>query len=180
MDVICWILLGGVIVAGVGLFVAYRQLCHVSDQLRLLRGSFRASILFELDRKYDDIFEGRKAARELADDIKGKMTAGGLEGEDEFLTELTSTLEEIWTSDKNRYFLIKQVFDFCEAVGYLMVCEYIELNDVDGLWGPAIKTWGHWFERHIAWRQQREGEDVYKYFILASAKLQQANKKPPA
>jgi len=178
MDVSCWILLGGVIIAAIGLCIAYRQLGHVSEQLGLLRKSSTASILFELDRKYDDIFEARKSARELAEDTKTRMVADGLEGEDKFLLELTSKLEEIWTNDKRKYYLIKQIFDFCEAVGFLMSSGYIDTNDVEGLWGPAIKTWGHWFKPHIAHRQQEEGEDIYKYFILGWEKLQQ--KKPSA
>ena len=82
MDASCWILLSDVIIATIALYIAYRQLGHVSKQLQLLRKSSTASILFELDRKYDDIFEARKAARELAEHTKQRMAADGLEGED--------------------------------------------------------------------------------------------------
>jgi len=173
MDTTCWVLLGAVIVALSGVIIAYRQLCRVSEQLGLVRKSSTASILFELDRKYDDIFDARKAARELADGIKDRIATEGVEGEEKFLSELTREMEESWENNKDQYFLIKKVFDFCESVGFLMTSGYIDLNDVHGLWGPAINTWGHWFKRHITWRQEREGEDVYKYFIVAYEELQQ-------
>jgi hypothetical protein len=177
MDASCWLLLGGVIVAAIGLFVAYRQLRHVSQQLSLLRKSSKANVLFELDRKYEDIFSGRKAARELADEIKERVVAENSEREYKFLEDLTNELEKIREKDSNKYFNIKQVFDFCEVIGYFTICEYIDREDVDGMWGPAIKTWGYWFKEHIVRRQKQEGEDVYKYFILLSEKLQQENKK---
>jgi hypothetical protein len=177
MDITCGILLGAAGVGLAGVIIAYRQLRHVSEQLGLVRKSSTAATLFELDRKYDDIFDARKAARELADGIKHKIPADTVEREEKFLLELTRKMEEIWENNKDQYFLIKKVFDFCEAVGFLMTSGYIAPDDVQGLWGPAINTWGYWFKRHITWRQGQEGEDVYKYFIVAYEELQQKRGK---
>ncbi len=167
-----WVMLAGVIIAVVGLGVAYKELRHVSKQLSLVEKTATANFIFELDRKYDDIFEARKAAANLEDEVKKQMADKNLQGEDKFLTEMTSTLAHIKEKNVNRYHLIKQVFDFCETVGFFMTHGYIDPEDVYELWGPAIADWGRSCHLHISWRQQNEGADVYKYFLLAAAECQ--------
>jgi len=167
-----YVILAGAITAGVGLGVAYKELRHVSKQLALMEKSATANFLFELDKKYDDIFKAREAIGKLEDEVRKQMAVKNLRGEEKFLSEMTNTLAQIKEKDTERYYLMKQVFDFCEAVGFFMMRGYIKPDDVYELWGPAIADWGYWCRLHISSRQETEGADVYKYFLLASEECQ--------
>ena len=171
-DTACWILLAGVIVAGVGLYLAYRQLTHVSDQLSILRKSTNANFLFELDSKFDEIFESRKAARTLAEEIEREIGADDWQRDERLSKEFTNKLEGLRQDKSEEYFKLMKIPDFCETVGFLVVSEYIQAKDVKGLWGPAIRNWVKWFRCHIESRQQKEGTDLYEYFLNTFSKLE--------
>ena len=136
--------------------------------------NFCSPSFFELDKKYDDIFEARKATRAFVEKVQEKVTNSSLK-EEEFLPALTKSLEDTLKTNRDEYYHIKQVLDFCEVVGYLMTCNYIDIVDVKGLWGPAIETWGTWFRSHIIWRQQNEGDEVFKYALLTWDELSRQN-----
>lgn len=83
---------------------------------------------------------------------------------------------QIWENeDADEYSKIKQVLDFCEYVSYLMISKYLSLKEVKALYVPAILDWGKWFKPYIVHRQEKAGEDVYKYFMLAYKKLSGRN-----
>ena len=165
-DITCWILLAGVLVAGGALFIAWRQLRSLSTQIQLLSTSNRANILFELDKKYDDIIDARIKAREFIDKIKASTS------EEKFMGELTNKLgEEFNKQKKETYRNISQILEFCESVGFFMNSGYITRSDVTGLWIPAYTTWGFWFKPHIEIRQKEEGEELFKQFMLAYEEL---------
>ena len=164
LDEVCWILLVTVIIACVGCYIAHRQ-------LRNLAKTSKANVLFNLEKKYDDIYEGRKAVHTLVTQIKNRLGIGNLEREDELISEITSQMQ-IWENeDANEYSKIKQVLDFCEYIGYLMISKYLSPKEVKALYVPAILSWGKWFKPYIIQRQKKEGEDLYKYFMLAYKKL---------
>lgn len=164
LDSVCQILLIAVIIAGIACWVAFKQ-------LRSLSKTSRENFLFNLDKKYDDIYSGRKAVHTLEVNIKNKMAAEHSEGEDKLISEITSQMK-IWEEvDADEYSEIKKVLDFCEFLGYLTVSKYLHPKEVKALYGPAFLEWGKLFKPYIEQRQKREGEEVYKYFMLAYKKL---------
>lgn len=164
LDEMCWILLVAAIVAAFGCYIAYRQLCNLSK-------TSKANVLFNLEKKYDDIYEGRKAVHTLVTEMKNRLDIEDSEREKELISEITSQMQ-IWENKgADEYSKIKQVLDFCEYVGYLMISKYLSPNEVKALYVPAILNWGKWFKPYIIQRQKKEGEDLYKYFILAYNKL---------
>lgn len=165
-DITSYILLAAVVVALFGVCVAFCQLKNLSRQIKLLSKSNRANILFELDKKYDDIFDARIKTVEFVNSIKASTD------EEKFISELTTKLgEEFNKQDKEIYKHISQVLDFCESVGFFMNSGYIDESDVKGLWVPAFLTWGRWFKSHVEIRQKEEGEEVFKNFMLAYEEL---------
>jgi hypothetical protein len=166
LDPVCWILVVTAIIAAVGCRIAH-------SQLRNLSKTSKANVLFNLEKKYDDIIEGRKTVHSLVTQIKKRAGTKNLgrEEEDELISEITSQMERWENEDATEYSEIKKVLDFCEYIGYLMISKYLSLEEVKALYVPAILNWGRWFQSYIAHRQKWEGEDVYKYFMLAYQKL---------
>ena len=168
LDEMCWILIVATIIAAFACCVALRQLRNLSK-------TSKANVLFNLDKKYDDIYEGRKAVHTLVTQIKSKLDIKNSEKEEELISEITSQMQ-IWENeDADEYSKIKQVLDFCEYVSYLMISKYLSLKEVKALYVPAILDWGKWFKPYIVHRQEKAGEDVYKYFMLAYKKLSGRN-----
>lgn len=164
LDAMCWILLFAAIIAAVGCYIALRQLHNLSK-------TSKANVLFNLEKKYDNIYEGRRAVHTLVAQIKKRLGIENSEREEELISEITSQMQ-IWENeDANEYSKIKQVLDFCEYIGYLMISKYLSRKEVKALYVPAILNWGKWFKPYIVYRQEKEGKDVYKYFMLAYKKL---------
>jgi len=163
-DPVCWILLVTAIIAAFGCWIAY-------SQLRNLSKTSRANVLFNLEKKYDDIIEGRKEVHTLVTRIKKRLGVENSGREEELISEIASQMQKWESEDATEYSEIKKVLDFCEYIGYLLISKYLSLEEVKALYVPAILNWGRWFQSYIVHRQKREGEDVYKYFMLAYQKL---------
>ena len=167
MDSTFWVLLSGVVVATAGLGAAYKQLRHLSKQLELADQSNRANVLMNLDKRYEDILGSRIALQDLEQEAREKAKESRNE-EEAFLNEMSNSLATIRTTQQQKYLLVKQVFDFCETVGFLMERHYVYPKDVNDLWGPSIRDWACWCRLHITSRQQIEAREIYKYFLLAA------------
>ena len=76
LDEMCWILIVATIIAAFACYVAHRQ-------LRDLSKTSKANVLFNLEKKYDDIYEGRKAVHTLVTQIKSKLDIKNSEKEEE-------------------------------------------------------------------------------------------------
>ncbi|MHB8085239.1 MAG: DUF4760 domain-containing protein [Dehalococcoidia bacterium] len=152
----------GVIVAIVGLIIARKQVINLANQLHLNEKAHTASILFELDKRYEDIYDGRKMCHNVEIRVDPNC------GQERKMAQLASILSDIKANKPDDYFCIRKVFDFCETAGFLMEHQYISETDVCDMWGPSISSWGKMFKYHIMARQTEEGGTLYEYFLLAA------------
>lgn len=166
-DASCWILVAGVLIAAVGLGFTYVQIKKVSEQLSLLKKSFDASVLFEIDRKFEEIAEARAFVREIAEAVLFEAEKNKLSNE-EYHDHLTKKWMDFRNaSNKDDYKEIRKVLDFCESVGFYAENEYVSHKDICNLWGEAISTWVDWFRGYIEYRQKEvKNKFVYRYSLL--------------
>ena len=162
---VCRLLLITATITGIACFVAYKQ-------LRSLSKTSKESFLLNIDKKYDDIYLGREAVHELVKRIENEMIAKNSKvDEDKLISRITGEMQQMEQEATDEYSLIKQVIDFYEFIGYLMISKYLKTKEVKALYVPALLDWGKWFVPYILKRQEREGKELYKYVILAYKKL---------
>lgn len=163
-NTICWLLFGTLIAASIA--------CGISwIQIRRLSRTYKANILFNLDRKYDDMSEGREIFHKFIKGIKDEIEKSKMIEREILPDDVASEIKIMENDDVKRYCEIKKVLDFCELIGYFEDANYISIKDVKALWMPAIVQWGEPLRKYIEKRQEREGKETYRYFQRLYEKL---------
>lgn len=164
MTFTCDIFLGiaTLIMAGGLIWLGYRQINalrqqieHIDQSASASEKASRAALIIELDKEYNEMINARMDVCEMWQECNEKHPNNRAE----CYRLVADKLAELRTSNEKgklgRYYNIRKTLDFGETVGFLVIERgLLSIEDVNGLWGTAIKTWADWLNLHIADLQQ--------------------------
>ncbi|MFC2020600.1 hypothetical protein ACFLU1_02225 [Chloroflexota bacterium] len=163
---------GATLIMAAGLiYLGYKQLKPLKDSAELSEKSSRAELLIRLNTIYGDIVEARRSAWELHQECKNKYPTDIAQCYRDIGIELSKLRTSKNPQDTEKYYSYRKLMDFGELLGFLVLDrKLLQVSDINGLWGTALKEWAKWFNPHIE-DLQKEYSDGYVLLQKLAEKL---------
>jgi hypothetical protein len=149
-----------------------QQVKRLEESTKQSEKSSRAMLIIKLNEIYSGIIEARRDASDLIQWCKRKQpTDTG-----RFQRALATGINRLRISSNpdftSRYYRLRSVIDFGELVGFLVLeRQLLDIDDVKGMWGTAIKDTATCFEKHITRDLQPIYPDAYVFLLRLKSLL---------
>lgn len=166
------------IMAGGLIWLGWSQIRALGRQIQRLKESSardekssRGELILRLNTIYGGMIDARRDAMDLHKECERKYPSKSSRSRSAFADELKRLRNSQEEVDTKRYYRLRELLDFGELVGFLVVeRKILTSDDIEGLWGTALKTWADWFEDHIT-DLQRDYDDAYILLLQLVKKL---------
>jgi len=166
------------VMAGGLIWLGWKQIGALRQQVQRLEESSakaerssRGELILRLNTVYGDMIDARRDAMDLHKEFKRLHPTNGAKFRRAFADKLGQLGASQDKADTERYYKLRGLFDFGELVGFLVIeREILRLDDIQGLWGTALKAWADWFEEHIK-DLQKDYKDAYVFFLELAERL---------
>jgi hypothetical protein len=149
-----------------------KQVERLEESTKQSEKSSRAMLIIRLNEIYSSIIEARRDASDLIQWCKRKQPTNTVR----FRKALATGFNRLRISSNpaftSRYYRLRSVIDFGELIGFLVLeRELLDIDDVKGMWGTAIKDTAICFEEHITRDLQPMYPDAYVFLLRLKSML---------
>jgi len=169
--------IGVLVVAAAGAVFAGYQLREIRRSNQRQADLAKATFLFDLDKLWESTqFAGARVAFEklradTEEHLRGHNGDQHLSKEDRLTLEFSKRLYELKSQEMNGYTSLMSLCGFFETAGMLVDKGYVNLRDVDSLYGGTVLRLHETFAKHIEKRAEEFPPGYLENFLLLAKRI---------